>query len=958
MNSSKFVLIILLLTALSNSLFGQYFNNGQDRSSIQWKHIQSTHFEVIFPKGFELQGEHVVKLLEKAYDFVPVTLHHKPKKIAVILHTETVKSNAFLGWCPGRIEMYTTPNQGTYSQDWLEQLSIHEFRHMVQVSKLEEEMPQLIRYVLGEHAAAFLTGAHLPFWFLEGDAVAVETGLSESGRGRLPDFLREFKAQLIEKGKFNYDKAYLGSYKDNVPNHYPMGYLMVAGAREKYNKLVWDSVVTDIAHHPFSLTSFDKGLKKSIGLSASRLYDTIFDDLTTKWRKEDRLINSTVKSLISPQKKQYTSYTHSVKLSDGTIFAQRSTPTDIDRFVSLNSSGEEKIIFTPGYPFEESVNARNNLIVWSERLPDIRWEHADKSLIRIYNVISGKLTEYKFNTKIFAPSVSPDSKTIITVEADNNYQFFLSEIDLQTGIISHRYQSNKSDYYITPSYADEPGKVITILMRDNKKGIAKIDLKNRTEQLILPLGNQEIKHPSTYKGYLYFIGGYRGTDDLYALDTLTNKIFRVITSRFGISDYAFDGNSIIYSDYSDKGFQTVRTSFDSINLQEIHPDTITNNLPYTTNLAKQENQPIDFTQLDDVNYQSFSYSKPAHLFKFHSWAPVSIDPYNYGVYPGVSFMSQNMLSSAETVLGYRYKLEENKGEYYLNFRYMGWFPVVELQTNYGKSKSQYYLINQYLNQYNEVVKTDTVRKDFSWNETNIVAQVYLPFNLSKGKYYKALYPMVNYRYTNYNKDNYAPDNFPDGSISSVELALRYYSMLHQSQQDIYPEWGMLFDAGYMHSLNGVLNFGQYIYGAGSFYTPGLAENHGIKLYGGYQVKNQVDFSLTDRVRFPRGHQRIDNQSMISYGIDYKFPLAFPDLRLGRFLYVKKINFGVFYDQAFLQHQTEEQLQFINLQSTGIEVTVNTNVLRFFAPVDIGFRSSYLFNNNVKTDFLFNISFTL
>jgi hypothetical protein len=958
MSPIKLFLVFLFYLLLSNSLFGQYFNNGQDRSSIHWKHIRSTNFEVIFPEGFESQGEHVVKLLEKAYDFVPNSLDHKPKKISVILHTETVKSNAFLGWCPGRIEMYTTPNQGTYSQDWLEQLAIHEYRHMVQVGKLEDEMPQLIRFILGEHAAALLTGAHLPFWFLEGDAVAVETGLSESGRGRLPDFMREFKAQLVEKGKFNYDKAYLGSFKDNVSNHYPMGYLMVAGAREKYNKLVWDSVLNSIARHPFSFASFDKGLKKSTGLTASRLYDTIFDNLTAKWLKEDQVVNTTIKSLISPPKRYFTSYTNAVNLSDGSIFAQRTTLTDINRFVSLNSTGEEKIIFTPGYPFEESVTARNNLIVWSERLPDIRWDHADKSLLRIFNCNTRKLTEFKFNTKIFAPSLSPDSKTIITVEADNNYQFFLSEIDIQTGAIINRYKSDKNDYFITPSYVDEPGKVIVILMRGNKKGIAKIDLDNKTEQLILPLRNQEIKRPSAHEGYIYFIGGYRGTDDLYAIDTLSSKIYRVITSRFGISDYAFDDNSIIYSDYAANGFQTVKTSFDSISLQEINPDTIKNNLPFFDNLAKQEKQPIDFSQLDDVNYQPSPYSKPACLFKFHSWAPVSIDPYNYGVYPGVSFMSQNMLSTAETVLGYRYKWEEKKGEYYLNFKYMGWFPVIDVQADYGKSKSYYYLINQYLNQNNEVVKTDTVRKDYSWNETNVVAQLYLPFDFSKGKYYRALYPTVNYRYTYYKKDNRAPDNFPDGSVSSVEFALRYYSMLHQSQQDIYPEWGMLLDMGYMSSLNGVLNFGQYVYGAGSFYTPGLAENHGVKLYGGFQAKNQVDFSLTDRVRFPRGHQRIDNQSMISYGVDYKFPLAFPDLRLGRFLYIKKVNFGIFYDQAFLQHQAGEQLQLINLQSTGIEVTFNTNFLRFFAPVDIGFRSSYLFDRNVKTDFLFNISFTL
>ena len=141
---------------------------------------------MIYPEDFDNKAIRVASLLEKAYILVPKSLNHKPKKVTVVLHTETVKSNAFMGWCPSRIEMYVTPHQNIYSQDWLEQLSIHEFRHVVQVSKLEEEMPRVLKYIFGEHAAALLAGFYLPFWFIEGDAVAVETGLSNSGRGRLP----------------------------------------------------------------------------------------------------------------------------------------------------------------------------------------------------------------------------------------------------------------------------------------------------------------------------------------------------------------------------------------------------------------------------------------------------------------------------------------------------------------------------------------------------------------------------------------------------------------------------------------------------------------------------------------------------------------------------------------------------------------------------------------------------
>lgn len=943
---------------LVNSSFAQYFNSGQDKASIHWRSVQTANFEIIYPEGFEQQGKHVAQLLEKACDAVGYSLNHKPRKISVVLHTGTVKSNAFLGWCPGRIEMFTTPNQGIYSQDWLEQLTLHEYRHMVQISKLEAEMPQLLKYLFGEHAAALITGMYLPFWFIEGDAVAAETGLSRSGRGRCPDFNRQYKALLVEKGKFNYEKAYLGSFRDDVPNHYQMGYLMVAGARAKDQSLVWDSVLHFIARHPFSITAFDKGLKRFTSKSTTALYQSVFDDLTLKWKKEDSSITPTYHSTLSPKNRYYTNYTVGARLSDGTLFAQKTGMSDIDRFVAITSDGKEKVVFTPGYSFDESVTARDHFIVWSERLSATRWDHADQSLLRVFDVANHEIRNFRFDTKIFAPSISPDLSKAITVEADNFYRFYLSEIDFKTGILTKRYTSSGNDYFITPSYSNIPGKVLTVVLHNDQKGIVLVNLGDSTEKVLLPFKNQEIKRPIEHGGYVWFIGGYRGTDDLYAIDTLSSVIYRVITSRFGIGDYSFDEHSVIYADYTSDGFKLVTTNYDSLAFQRIDPDTIKNLLPFAGTLAKQEKQPVDFSTLDSINHRSKPYHKAGHLLNFHSWAPLAIDPYSYEFYPGVSFMSQNLLSTAETVLGYRYKWQDDKGEFYLDYKYMGWYPVIDVEADYGKTKSSYYQVTQYLNERNQVVKIDTVKKNYSWNEADVNVRVYLPLNFSKGKYYRGLYPSVCYNYAYYDKGSNAPGSFPQGSVNSVEGALAYYSILHQSTQDIYPEWGIYLDAGYMKSLSGVLDFGQIAYGYGIFYLPGFFSNHGIKLYGGYQVKNQVDYTLSDRVRLPRGYQTIVNNSMASYGIDYKLPLVYPDFNIGRLVFIKRINLGLFYDQAFLEYPLDDAVEMLNLRSTGLEVVFNTHFFRFFAPVDIGFRTSYLFDQSFKTDFLFNISFTL
>jgi hypothetical protein len=141
----------------------------------------------------------MANILEKVYGYGSYSLNHKPKKISVIFHTHTVESNGLLAWAPRRVEMYATPGQSMYAQDWLEQLAIHEFRHVVQVDKVSQNLPLIIPLLTAQQGAALVTGVYLPFWFIEGDAVVTETALSKTGRGRFPSFLMEIRHRSLKR---------------------------------------------------------------------------------------------------------------------------------------------------------------------------------------------------------------------------------------------------------------------------------------------------------------------------------------------------------------------------------------------------------------------------------------------------------------------------------------------------------------------------------------------------------------------------------------------------------------------------------------------------------------------------------------------------------------------------------------------------------------------------------------
>jgi len=471
----KLILIVELILGFS-TLKAQYFQTGQDPASIHWRQINTADFQIIYPDYYELQAQNLAGVLEKVYNYSYKSLKHNPEKISVILHTQTVKSNGLVAWAPKRSEFYTTPHQGIYAQDWLQQLAIHEFRHVVQTDKVNSELPKIIKILLGEQGTAGVFGMYLPWWFIEGDAVVIETALSTAGRGRFPSFLMDHQAQVVQKGIYSYDKAYNGSFKDYVPDHYQLGYYMVGASRQKYGTNVWDPVVDRVGKKPFSLNPFNKALKNTIGFGKVDLYHSVFDSLSNVWNSEDKLFSTISYRVRSPKNKTYTSYTYNHWLNDSTIVAYKTSLREIPAFVSIDKSGKEKKLLNPGTIFNESVNYRGEWIVWSEQVPDLRWSHSGRSSIRLFNCNSQVKHKVETEFKSFAPAISPDLKNIVVVETDFSNNYFLSVYNILNEQLLHRIQTEGNNYFFSPDWISNEEIVAVVLLQEGKR-LARFNLK-------------------------------------------------------------------------------------------------------------------------------------------------------------------------------------------------------------------------------------------------------------------------------------------------------------------------------------------------------------------------------------------------------------------------------------------------------------------------------------------------
>jgi hypothetical protein len=117
---------------------GQYYETGQDPSSLKWMQIKTDRFTVIYPENYNQSGIQYAKALDDAYSKLILLFPEKKFKIPVIIHPYTTQSNGYVAWAPKRMELYPTPEQNTVPLAAEKQLAIHEMAHVFQMESLKQ----------------------------------------------------------------------------------------------------------------------------------------------------------------------------------------------------------------------------------------------------------------------------------------------------------------------------------------------------------------------------------------------------------------------------------------------------------------------------------------------------------------------------------------------------------------------------------------------------------------------------------------------------------------------------------------------------------------------------------------------------------------------------------------------------------------------------------------------------
>ncbi|MCP4551674.1 MAG: hypothetical protein GY834_06455 [Bacteroidetes bacterium] len=879
--------------------------------------------------------------MDTAYALVAHSLNGTLKKTSILIHNKTVISNATTAWAPTRVDMQSTTPQETYAQHWLEQLAIHELRHLIQIDKMNTGITNVLSIILGEQAKVFMAGIFVPNWFLEGDAVFIETALSNSGRGRLPSFEMPLKAQILEKGKYSYEKAVHGSYKDFVPGAYNLGYLLIASGRQKYGSQLWRNTVEMVGNRPYLITSFSRAIKEITGFSKQQFYHSTFTDLQGKWSAQIKNETHSEHQSFSPKSRYFTNYRFPNLIPDEGIIAVKSSIADIQRFVLINKNGTESTIFTPGPNLKDPLTYANNIICWSEIEFDARWENRNYSVIKTYNLNTKKLTQLTKKSRFFAPALSKDGSKIATVEVSSISEHSLVLLDSKSGIEIKRFKLPNNDFIITPSWSAEGNKIVFISMNDEGKAIQILNLVTGDIEKMMSETFIEISHPQLKDQFIYFTGAYSGIDNIYALDRSTKEIFQITRVKYGANDALIneENNTLTFANYTSDGYELVQQILDKsdwVNLENIRFSSI--NL--TDRINKDERSPLKIDKTNLKQFETKKYYKATGLLNFHSWAPVSINANTYDVKPGVSFMSQNTLSTAFATMGYEYNTNESVGRYYFNYSYQGFYPIIDIRFGTGKRR--------------EFVRdaSDDIH-NLLYNESNLETEIRLPIIFSKNKYYKGIWPSISMKSTFLSVDDDSPIQLIQNTVHSLNYRFYAYHRLRSSSRDLYPRWGQIIDLQHGNMPFQNENKSSISAVAAVLYFPGLIKHHGIKIYGGYQKRVDGFYTFPQIINYPRGFYNQLDIELYRSSINYKLPLMYPDINIGSLIYLKRLKLAFYYDYAFGKHPEGNT----TYRSAGFELTSDFHFLSLQAPVDLGLR--YIYNpdqNTYNFEFLFSVDF--
>jgi hypothetical protein len=915
-----------ILTFTSLTVFGQIFDASQSPLSVKWRQLNVSGFKIIYPSELEKEAQRMGNTIPTIYPLVGRSLQQQKTTIPIVLQNRGTMANGFVQLAPKKSQFYTTPPQQFDSQDWLNNLAVHELRHVAQFDKLTGGRESEIYF-------AYL-GISVPPWLLEGDAVSTETSLTNAGRGRQPAWIMSFRTSLLANQKLCYSKAYFGSSKDQTPGYYQLGYLLTSQLRKEYGSNSINNLLGDINQRPFRLYPFSSSLKKLTGMNTNQWYKHTVEQLKKEWLKQDEINESEQYKLLSEQPKFVTNYFLPTDFGDQQVLSLKHSKALPPTFVLTDQNKKEKKLFAIAYQEQPWFSFANKLIVWDEIRFDPRYKQRSYSVICSYNFITQQKKQLTFKTRLFSPSLSGDGKKLVAVQIDLSNQANLVELDVETGEVIKTYPNTTGEILQTPAFNADGSKIAWVSVSELGKALW-IKEKDEEPRKIIDHTQQQLSRPIFNGDQIVFNAHLNGINNIFSIDTHNNEIIALSASKYGAFNATItsDGQSLLFNEHNLFGYAIAQAPIVPKKIQK-------NSFVYFGEEATQQEQTGNvFKDIPTQALESKPYRPLAHLLNFHSISP-NIDDQDR---LGIQLKSNDLLNTFDFHTGVAYDSDLRKIMYDAGFTFKALYPIFSAVYK-NQPRTAFYKL-----------KNATALHQANWRENYINVKASLPLSINHFNH--------NYNFVTEIGTTYTQRNLNEADSKVINPTLRFpmnYRIgfshtLRTAERDLAPKFAQTVSLKYFHRPFDQ-NKGKLLAFESGLYFPGISKNHTFSISANYQNASGV-FNASNEIPTVYGYAQIKATSTLQNTLllNYRFPIAFPDTEIGRLAYIRNIRGGLFshYENVIKQTNLAEPKTF------GFELRSSMNLLRYQPVVDLGARVIFInqtYKQNPILELIFNYSF--
>lgn len=915
------------------------------------RQIKTERFTIIYPADAEADAQRAANVLSQVAGPVEASLGEHPSPLKVVLNNQYTLSNGFVTLAPRHSGWWTVPIP-TSAPDvfgttvpWIDALAVHEYRHVAQLDHARVGTTAVLSIMGGQAGWQLSSFVAWPSWFWEGDAVVIETALTQGGRMRTPGYWMGLRAQLLEDGVPSYYTALTGSFKKDVPNHYVLGTAMVAYGRARYDPDLWTRVTADAARWSFVPYRFATATRRETGMGLADLHHLAMIDLRRRWAAEAEARGPTLQPRplhTPPSAPIYERWTSPQPLADGSVIAWRSGSQDAGSIQRVWPDGRTERLARTGVRASDRIAAAGHRVIWDETRPDPRYTQKSWSVLVELDLDTGEVRDLTEKTRYFSPTLSPDGAEVAVVEVDRAGESAVVLLDAETGARRRVIPAPDRAGLAGLRWATD-AHAIDLVIRAREGGVAlgRLDLARGQIEAITAVRHVLVSDPCEVGGVVYYVSGEAGVEDLWALDLASGERFWVGPSAFGAIAPAArpGGGALVFGDVHFYGHTLSELPIDRASWRpaDAAPRFADPNLDRVIDAENPAQRDV-LTGVPDTVYPSEPYRRIAHALNVHSWAPVTDGGLND---LGVSWTISDVTDTSAGSLALWYDLPERTVGGEAGYSWQATPVILDLKGSWG-GRSVAFASGD----------ATSAGPTLSWRELGVQPGLRLPLSAARGPITRAAELGIYARVTRFTEPS-SVDGLadPDAALTEAGVAgpsaagdlvvlggsLSLSRRTLMASREFLPRFSQSLVVGAERALAVGDATGWFASASGELTVPGLGPLHRLSVGLGVEGQQTDGYAFGTAFQWPRGYLYTPHALLARGGVDYRFPLLYPDLAFGPVAYLKRVRGGVFYDHGLGLDAGAAT----TYRSVGAELDLDLSLMRLPVALGLGVQGAWL-----------------